>query len=65
MSESLNEAFTGTRRPSLTPFLSAKRRLCWAKARPALFAMMYFLIAADEEPPRSLRALIAAMARAM
>jgi hypothetical protein len=50
------------RRPSLTPLLSAMRRLCWAKVSPALFAMMYFLIAADDDPPRSLRALIAAVA---
>ncbi len=47
--------------PSLTAFFRAMRRLCWPKVI-LLFAIMYFLIAADEEPLRSLRALIAAMA---
>lgn len=59
---SLKDDFTIERRPSFTPFLSAARRLCWAKARPALLATMYFLIAELEEPVRSLRALMAAEA---
>ena len=60
--ESLKEPFTGTSMPFLTPVLRAPRMACWMKVRPELLAMMYFLIAAGEEPVRSLRALMAAEA---
>ena len=61
LSESLYELLTWMRRPSVTPFFKAARMLCWAKAMPDSLAMIDFLMAAGEEPVRSLRPLIALM----
>jgi hypothetical protein len=47
--------------PFFTPVLRARRSECWAKAI-LLLATMNFLMAADDEPVRSLRALMAAAA---
>jgi len=57
--ESLKEPFTGMRVPLATPVLRASLRACCRNTRPVLLATMYFLMAADEEPVRSLRALMA------
>lgn len=57
--ESLKEPLTGRRVPLATPVLSASLSACCRNTRPVLLATMYFLMAADEEPVRSLRALMA------